>query len=177
MLLGDNSSSYHYWGSKCWSDYPWLDAHEQLKTHLSFLLIFVQTCTSQLQNLWFFVAFYNFYMASSLQGITDCLTMLLRYRLNHITNGLLMVPNQFVWQGKILWLKGFYQSVQNKYLLSRIHTSAYIFMCLLPIQTSPDCSGWVSLLDKSLSSSGMEEFLYLSQKQVTNYTTNNTLSK
>lgn len=105
-------------------------------------------------------------MASSLQGITDCLTMLLRYRLNHITNGLLMVPNQFVWQGKILWLKGFYQSVQNKYLLNRIHTSAYIFMCLLPIQTSPDCSGWVSLLDKSLSSSGMEEFLYLSQKQV-----------
>lgn len=104
-------------------------------------------------------------MASSLQGITDCLAMLVRYRLSHITNGLLMVPNQFVWQGKILWLKGFYQSVQNKYLLNRIHTSAYIFMCLLPIQTSPDCSGWVSLLDKSLSSSGMEEFLYLSQKQ------------
>ena len=94
-------------------------------------------------------------MASSLQGITDCLAMLVRYRLSHITNGLLMVPNQFVWQGKILWLKGFYQSVQNKYLLNRIHTSAYIFMCLLPIQTSPDCSGWVSLLDKSLSSSGM----------------------
>lgn len=41
-------------------------------------------------------------MASSLQGITDCLAMLLRYRLSPITNGLLMVPNQFVWQGKIL---------------------------------------------------------------------------
>lgn len=72
-------------------------------------------------------------MASSLQGITDCLALLVRYRLSHITNGLLMVPNQFVF--------GFYQSVQNKYLLNRIHTSAYIFMCLLPIQTSPDCSG------------------------------------
>lgn len=41
-------------------------------------------------------------MASSLQGITDCLAMLVRYRLSHITNGLLMVPNHFVWQGKIL---------------------------------------------------------------------------
>lgn len=103
-------------------------------------------------------------MASLLQGITDCLAMLVRYRLSHITNGLLMVPNQFVWQGKILWLKGFYQSVQNKYLLNRIHTSAYIFMCLLPIQTSPDCSGWVSLTKTSYQLYNKQHFIQIKSR-------------
>lgn len=87
-------------------------------------------------------------MASSLQGITDCLAMLVRYRLSHITNGLLMVPNQFVWQGKILWLKGFYQSVQINISwieYTQVHTYScvyYQYRLVLIVQAEYLC--WIN---------------------------------